>query len=152
MRRYKRDMDQIHADMKDQGASKFKEDLAKKDLEDIPGPSSLAPSPSPRVVVLRLLETDLSPPTTSPAGLAQHTCVACCRYFADAVSLETHVRGKPHKRRLKKLAEEPYTIEESRRAVGLGVDKGEYGRKKEQEAKDDAARNKAGAAEATMEA
>ncbi|GAA5841963.1 hypothetical protein JCM9279_003171 [Rhodotorula babjevae] len=121
MRRYKRDMDQIHADMKDQGASKFKEDLAKKDLEDIP-------------------------------GLAQHTCVACCRYFADAVSLETHVRGKPHKRRLKKLAEEPYTIEESQRAVGLGVDKGEYGRKKEQEAKDEAERKKAGAAEATMEA
>ncbi|GAA5934796.1 hypothetical protein JCM3775_002058 [Rhodotorula graminis] len=121
MRRYKRDMDQIHADMKDQGASKFKEDLAKKDLEDIP-------------------------------GLAQHTCVACCRYFADAVSLETHLRGKPHKRRLKKLAEEPYTIEESRRAVGLGVDKGEYGRKKEQELKDEAERVKAGAPEATMEA
>ncbi|TNY20780.1 hypothetical protein DMC30DRAFT_416664 [Rhodotorula diobovata] len=123
MRRYKRDMDQIHEDMKDQGRAKFQEDLAKKDLEDIP-------------------------------GLAQHTCVACSRYFADAVSLETHLKGKPHKRRLKKLAEEPYTIEESRRAVGLGVDKGEYGRKKEREAQEEEERKKAGTttAEAPMEA
>lgn len=88
------------------------------------------------------------------AGLAQHTCVACSRYFADAVSLETHLKGKPHKRRLKKLAEEPYTIEESRRAVGLGVDKGEYGRKKEREAQEEEERKKAGTttAEAPMEA
>ncbi|BGP41607.1 hypothetical protein JCM10450v2_005661 [Rhodotorula kratochvilovae] len=121
MRRYKRDLDLIHADMKDGGRTKMAEDLAKKDLEDIP-------------------------------GMAQHACVACARYFADAVSLETHVKGKPHKRQLKKLAEEPYTIEESRRAVGQGVDKGEYGRKKEQEAKDAEAARKAAPAEAAMEA
>lgn len=30
-------MDQIHADMKDGGKQKFMEDLAKKDLEDLPG-------------------------------------------------------------------------------------------------------------------
>ncbi|GAA6053147.1 hypothetical protein JCM3770_002876 [Rhodotorula araucariae] len=120
MRRYKRDIDLIHADLKDQGRAKFNEDLAKKDLEDIP-------------------------------GMAQHTCVACARYFADAVSLETHLKGKPHKRQLKKLADEPYTIEESRRAVGLGVDKGEYGRKKELEAKAAEAR-KASGDDASMEA
>lgn len=71
--------------------------------------------------------------------MAEFTCVACARYFADAASLETHVRGKPHKRQLKKLEEEPYTIEESRRAAGLGVDKGEYGRRKEKEAAEAAA-------------
>ncbi|GAA5878280.1 hypothetical protein JCM3774_001139 [Rhodotorula dairenensis] len=102
-KRYRRDIDQIHDDLKDKGKQKFLEDLAKKDIEDIP-------------------------------GMAEHTCVACARYFADATSLETHVRGKPHKRQLKKLEEEPYTIEESRRAAGLGVDKGEYGRRKEKEA------------------
>lgn len=53
--------------------------------------------------------------------MAQHGCLPCSRYFATAVALETHVTGKPHKRRLKKLQDEPYTIEESRRAVGLGV-------------------------------
>lgn len=88
-------------------------------------------------------------------GLAQHACVACARYFADAASLETHVRGKPHKRQLKKLEEEPYTIEESRRAVGLGVDKGAYGRRKDEERKAEEERAKATAdagAEATMAA
>lgn len=30
-------LDQIHADMKDGGKQKFMEDLAKKDLEDLPG-------------------------------------------------------------------------------------------------------------------
>lgn len=86
-------------------------------------------------------------------GMAEHTCVACARYFADATSLETHVRGKPHKRQLKKLEEEPYTIEESRRAVGLGVDKGEYGKRKEKEAAEaaEAAAAAAAAAAAPME-
>ena len=83
-------------------------------------------------------------------GMAEHTCVACARYFADATSLETHVRGKPHKRQLKKLEEEPYTIEESRRAVGLGDDKGEYGKRKEKEAAE-AAAAAAAAAAAPME-
>ncbi|GAA6063802.1 hypothetical protein JCM10212_005965 [Sporobolomyces blumeae] len=114
-KRYRRDMDQIHDDMKDGGKKKFLEDLAKKDIEDLP-------------------------------GLAQHVCVACSRYFADAVSLETHNRGKPHKRQLKKLEEEPYTIEESLRAAGVGVDKGEYGKRKEKEAKEEAERKQASTA------
>ncbi|KAM0786306.1 hypothetical protein ACM66B_001784 [Microbotryomycetes sp. NB124-2] len=59
-------------------------------------------------------------------GLAQHGCIPCARYFADQTALATHLKGKPHKKRLKLLKEEPYTIEESRRAAGLGVDKGEY--------------------------
>ena len=31
-----------------------------------------------------------------------------------------HVKGKPHKRRLHALKTEPYTIEESERAAGMG--------------------------------
>lgn len=57
--------------------------------------------------------------------MAQHGCLACSRYFATPVALETHLTGKPHKRRLKILQEEPYTIEESLRAAGHGVDNGE---------------------------
>lgn len=34
-------LDQIHADMKDGGKQKFAEDLAKKDLEDLPGEPQL---------------------------------------------------------------------------------------------------------------
>ncbi|GAA6020033.1 hypothetical protein JCM10207_006764 [Rhodosporidiobolus poonsookiae] len=120
-KRYRRDMDQIHDDLKDNGKQRFLEELAKKDLEDMP-------------------------------GLAQHSCVACCRYFADATSLETHVKGKPHKRQLKKLEEEPYTIEESRRAVGLGVDKGAYGRRKEEEERLKKEQEQAQVAQPAMEA
>lgn len=67
-------------------------------------------------------------------GLGEHHCLECSRFFADAPALATHLTTKLHKRQLKKLKEEPYTIEESRRAAGLGVDKGAYGRRKEAEA------------------
>lgn len=42
------------------------------------------------------------------------------RYFIDEHSLTHHYRTKVHKRRLKALELEPYTIEESERAAGLG--------------------------------
>ncbi|GLG96117.1 Zinc finger protein 593 homolog-like Protein [Gryllus bimaculatus] len=53
-------------------------------------------------------------------GLAQHYCLHCARYFIDDRSLKEHFRTKAHKRRLKDLETEPYTIEESERAGGLG--------------------------------
>lgn len=56
--------------------------------------------------------------------MAAHGCLPCSRYFATPAALATHHTGKPHKRRMKKLLEEPYTIEESRRAAGVGVDNG----------------------------
>lgn len=59
--------------------------------------------------------------------MAAHPCLPCSRYFSTPLALGTHLRGKPHKRRCKKLEEEPYTIEESRRAVGLGTDSGTRG-------------------------
>lgn len=42
------------------------------------------------------------------------------RYFISDQALKEHFRTKVHKRRLKALELEPYTIEESERAAGKG--------------------------------
>jgi bud site selection protein 20 len=55
-------------------------------------------------------------------GLGQYPCVACSRYFIDKSHLETHYKGKEHKKRLKRLKEEkenPYTIADSKKYAGL---------------------------------
>lgn len=53
-------------------------------------------------------------------GAAQHYCLHCARYFIDEKSLNDHFKTKVHKRRLKALELEPYTVEESERAAGHG--------------------------------
>ncbi|KAK7063220.1 hypothetical protein SK128_004832 [Halocaridina rubra] len=53
-------------------------------------------------------------------GAGQHYCLHCARYFISAEALHGHFKTKVHKRRLKALEIEPYTIEESERAAGLG--------------------------------
>ncbi|XP_032671920.1 zinc finger protein 593 homolog [Odontomachus brunneus] len=53
-------------------------------------------------------------------GSAQHYCVHCARYFINETALKTHFNTKVHKRRLKALELEPYSIEESERAAGKG--------------------------------
>lgn len=53
-------------------------------------------------------------------GSAQHYCLHCARYFIDEQALNEHFKTKVHKRRLKALELEPYSIEESERAAGLG--------------------------------
>ncbi|KAF5270063.1 hypothetical protein FQA39_LY08475 [Lamprigera yunnana] len=60
-------------------------------------------------------EVDLDKP-----GNAQHYCLHCARYFISDFALQDHFRTKVHKRRLKALEDEPYTVEESERAAGLG--------------------------------
>lgn len=60
-------------------------------------------------------EVDLDVP-----GAAQHYCLHCARYFIDDQALKEHFKTKVHKRRLKALEIEPYTIEESERAAGFG--------------------------------
>ena len=42
------------------------------------------------------------------------------KHFIDTRAFEDHVKGKPHKRRMNALKTEPYTIEESERAAGMG--------------------------------
>ncbi|EDW62732.1 zinc finger protein 593 homolog [Drosophila virilis] len=53
-------------------------------------------------------------------GFAQFYCVHCAKYFIDDRSMQAHFRTKVHKRRLKALEMEPYSIEESERAAGRG--------------------------------
>ncbi|XP_028169037.1 zinc finger protein 593 homolog [Ostrinia nubilalis] len=53
-------------------------------------------------------------------GSAQHYCLHCARYFIDDQALTEHFKTKVHKRRLKALELEPYSIEESERAAGYG--------------------------------
>ncbi|XP_014612045.1 PREDICTED: zinc finger protein 593 homolog [Polistes canadensis] len=60
-------------------------------------------------------EVDLEKP-----GNAQHYCIHCAKYFIDKTALQSHFTTKVHKRRLKALEIEPYTIEDSERAAGKG--------------------------------
>ncbi|KAF3428965.1 hypothetical protein E2986_01286 [Frieseomelitta varia] len=60
-------------------------------------------------------EVDLDRP-----GAGQYYCIHCARYFINDTALNDHFRTKVHKRRLKALELEPYSIEESERAAGKG--------------------------------
>lgn len=53
-------------------------------------------------------------------GFAQFYCLHCAKYFIDDHSMQAHFRTKVHKRRLKALELEPYSIEEAERAAGHG--------------------------------
>lgn len=53
-------------------------------------------------------------------GAAQHYCVHCARYFINETALQSHFTTKVHKRRLKAIELEPYSIEESERAASKG--------------------------------
>merc|ERR1712241_639593 len=49
------------------------------------------------------------------------SCICTYRkHFIDTHAFHDHIKSKPHKRRLKALETEPYTIEESQRAAGMG--------------------------------
>ena len=57
------------------------------------------------------------------AGLGLFYCVECDRHFPSQKDQLSHMASKLHKRRAKKITEEPaYTIEESLRAVGIRID------------------------------
>lgn len=82
----------------------------KKDLDQIDTDLKVENAPK-----LLHQEIDLDKP-----GEAQHYCLHCARYFIDKATLKEHFRTKAHKRRMKALEAEPYTIEESLRAAGQG--------------------------------
>ena len=44
-------------------------------------------------------------------GFAQFYCLHCAKYFVDDHSMQAHFKTKVHKRRLKALELEPYSIE-----------------------------------------
>lgn len=58
-------------------------------------------------------------------GLGRHYCVSCAKWFETVDALGCHRRGKPHRRRLKQLAEVPYSQKEAEAAIGLRTDNGE---------------------------
>ncbi|CAF1557680.1 unnamed protein product [Adineta steineri] len=53
-------------------------------------------------------------------GAGQHYCLYCSKYFIDEHNLQHHIKGKFHKRRVKDLKTEAYTLEEAERAAGKG--------------------------------
>merc|ERR1711939_133043 len=57
-------------------------------------------------------------------------CIPCAKHFESETNYVKHEKGKPHKRRVRQLKEEPYTQKEAEAAVGLTTDNG---RKKEDE-------------------
>ncbi|CAG9860936.1 unnamed protein product [Phyllotreta striolata] len=68
-------------------------------------------------------------------GSGQHYCIHCARHFISDSALQDHFRTKVHKRRLKALEIEPYTVEDSERAAGLGSWKAPVKRKIETQGK-----------------
>lgn len=76
-------------------------------------------------------ELIIQPVDLEKPGFAQHYCIHCAKYFIDDHSIQAHYRTKVHKRRLKALELEPYSIEESERAAGKGCFKEAVKRKLE---------------------
>jgi bud site selection protein 20 len=56
-------------------------------------------------------------------GLGQHYCIACANYYVDDNSLQSHYKSKEHKKRVKRLKEPAYTINDSKMYGGLHYDK-----------------------------
>ncbi|KAI0895069.1 hypothetical protein F4806DRAFT_497212 [Annulohypoxylon nitens] len=54
--------------------------------------------------------------------LGKWYCTECAKWFESEVNLVVHRKGKPHKRRVKQLREEPYTQKEAEAAIGLRTD------------------------------
>ncbi|KAF2149910.1 hypothetical protein K461DRAFT_296322 [Myriangium duriaei CBS 260.36] len=57
-------------------------------------------------------------------GLGQNYCTECAKWFESEANLSQHTRGKPHKKRVRQLKEEPYTQKEAEAAAGLSTDNG----------------------------
>ncbi|KAF2121935.1 hypothetical protein BDV96DRAFT_483120 [Lophiotrema nucula] len=90
-RRYTRDVDQVHADLRsERHLAQFKDTKA---IEDLP-------------------------------GLGEYYCKECAKWFESETNFGAHQKGKPHKRRVRQLREEPYSQKEAEAAVGLSTDNG----------------------------
>lgn len=90
-RRRARDLDQIHADIKDPRHLELYHET--KAAEDLP-------------------------------GLGNWYCKECAKWFESEANFTKHSRGKPHKKRVRQLKEEPYTQKEAELATGLTTDNG----------------------------
>ncbi|KAI1646913.1 hypothetical protein F4815DRAFT_274529 [Daldinia loculata] len=64
---------------------------------------------------------NLKAPEDLPA-LGKWYCTECAKWYDTEDNLVVHRKGKPHKRRVKQLREEPYTQKEAEAAIGLRTD------------------------------
>lgn len=56
-------------------------------------------------------------------GLGQYYCTPCARHFIDEFTKNAHVKSKLHKRRIKDVSQEQYTLEEAERGAGKTKEK-----------------------------
>ena len=57
-------------------------------------------------------------------GLGRWYCIECAMWFESETNFVKHAKGKPHKRRVRQLKEEPYTQKDAEAAAGLTTDNG----------------------------
>ncbi|TGO69892.1 hypothetical protein BOTNAR_0006g00410 [Botryotinia narcissicola] len=53
-------------------------------------------------------------------GLGKWYCIECAKWYESENSMLSHLKGKPHKRRVKALKEGPYTQRDAEAAIGQG--------------------------------
>ena len=66
---------------------------------------------------------DTKNPEDLPA-FGQFYCTPCAKWYESETNFVRHEKGKPHKRRLRLLKEEPYSQKEAEAAAGLTTDNG----------------------------
>jgi bud site selection protein 20 len=66
-------------------------------------------------------------------GFGQWYCIECAKWFESETNFVKHAKGKPHKRRVRQLKEEPYSQKEADAAVGLTTDNGRNAERDEME-------------------
>ncbi|KAK4990810.1 hypothetical protein LTR66_006712 [Elasticomyces elasticus] len=67
--------------------------------------------------------TDTKAPEDLP-GLGQWYCTECAKWFESELNFVAHTKGKPHRRRVRQLRDEPYTQKAAEAAVGMTTDNG----------------------------
>jgi len=112
-KRYGRDLDQIALDMELAHAIRAIKPKETDSASAFVVPQAFGSTSHPTVT------GEVDEDTT---GAGKFPCVECARFFVDSRSLTEHQRGKVHKRRVKALADGPYSLEEAMRAAGIGTD------------------------------
>jgi bud site selection protein 20 len=71
-----------------------------------------------------LAEFKNAKPIEDLPGLGQNYCKECAKFFESETNMLAHQKGKVHKRRVKALKEEPYSIKEAEAGMGFTTDNG----------------------------
>ena len=61
---------------------------------------------------------------TDAVGMGMFYCKYCDKHHQSQIALDAHLKGKPHKRSMKLLKEDPFTQAEADAAIGLRTDNG----------------------------